>query len=315
MKLSVFSIIIIGGVIIGGYLKKEELERRYMGGRIHRVEEAEDVAQVISNGGSSIEYYELGAADSNDKERYYRPSQVKVLKNPYESRMFDAKEKIFFGTPQEVIYAFYGILENVSSEGEAAQSYETAYSLLSEQRKEEISYEVFLQSFEGIEHISLLQFASSDTRNVVKGTRHYLVELEVIEGIGAFTYYYGIITAKEQLAGWYVDAIDLIEEEWPCKSSHGWKADALSMIEVASGGDFVIEDCKGDETKGESYFNYYVTDGTYKYRLDFTRLANGVDLLLNWYRLVDGKYELDHSLDKQWGKLVFNLEYINGYKQ
>lgn len=277
----------------------------------------------------------------NDKEflnrnRFRRPSSDTGIINKYSFNDFvtdgigSSINMKNFNTPENVIYAYYGILENASnmqgycggcgSVGDSIAPYAYAYKFFSDKNKEKVTFSEFENSFSGIGHITFLSlyeaYRPSETDEHIN---YYMIEIEVISGnkqctdptcsksSSNFNYYYGIITTeKTELNEYKIDRIDYFTEDFLCAPYHGWIYSSEYVIELIYKESLnVIDTIEKIEQKGRMIYAY-ASFKDKKYRLDFFRLTNGYDILLHENILINGKWEETDLLNDTWKNFKFS---------
>lgn len=252
----------------------------------------------------------LAAADPFDLARFQRPSTQPALENPYTyirfvgTRTESPLSLEGFQHPEDVILAFWGILQDAANMtdysggcgtvGHARLPYPYAYELLSDSRKNEMTSEQFMDSFQGIGHITLLKlypaFLPSGTPQNI---RYHMIEAEIITGAATdepagffsgshFAYFYGIVTTKQaENDGWKIHAIDFFPEDFLCAPMHGWSYDATSFVPIVYQDWYhVINEVERTEWNGD-ILSVFAAGADRPYRFDFVRIANGTDVLLH----------------------------------
>lgn len=327
IKVMIFCVIIIGGVIIGNHIEEKKSEDSLMGGYFNK--EGLFNHEEESVGDSSFEVMNF---TTEEYQRFFRPSQSKVLVNTFYYGMFEEKELPSFTKPTDAIYAFFGVLRDAAymkdytigcgTIGDSIAPYPVAYQLLTKEKQEKMSYEQFLASFNGIGHIDMLHLVELPTWVTTSEKReqlYYMVEVEAIQGRankgdmetaqGFFGYYYGIIgVKKEGMNGYRLDEIYFAPENWLCAPFHGWHYDAPSMIEIVFDTQMTITNVKTLSTDGGEIYQYDTTMNGKHYQLFFVRLANGYDILVNQYEVTkDGKKEVN-LFGEKWSSFLLTIE-------
>lgn len=284
----------------------------------------------------SLQREETKTAASQHKEdyseRYQRPSRQAALKNPYSLQSFTGGTPPDLKNPQDVIYAYYGILKEASNMsgysggcgtiGNADIPYPYAYDLLTSEAKKSMSPQQFKDSFRGIGHITLLQMHPLPAPpGTPAGTEYYMVEIEAITGqkenggpdsyrnqISYFEYYYGIVTTKKEGEGWKIEKIDYLPEEFLCAPYHGWFYDAGAVVQIIYSENLKIIDKITEETEKDGMLYIYATGGGKRYRFDFIRLTNGHDILTGENILENGQWVPTSLLTDGWKDYKFSIE-------
>lgn len=242
-------------------------------------------------------------------ERFLRPSSEKAMDKKYVFDKGGERLPKSFSTAGELVRAYFDILSDASnlvdkkggcgSVGHGESPYPAAYELLSESLKQNLPYEKFLKSFEGIGHINLLKFVEAP---MVKAEEticpKFFVEIETIEGSDTggktyFAYYYGYVTAiQEGEKGWKIYKIELNGEDFLCHAYHGWWHDAGTIVDmVYKQRCGVIDKIIGVEE--DRYFRNVLAKGKdgKQYRFMFVRITNGADVELRQFVMDNGKWK------------------------
>lgn len=247
--------------------------------------------------------------DDNYIERFLRPSAMEALEKKYSFGSDDNMLPKAFGTPFEIVKAYFDVLSDASNIGSSKGGcgtigfgeapYPGAYSLLSEGFKKVMPYDKFLKSFEGIGHINLLKLVEAPSMKTGNSIcPRFFVEIETIEGSSApgktyFAYYYGYATVEQDKnTGWKVSSIELKPEDFLCHAYHGWWHDAGTIVDVQYKEKYdIIDKILGVEENG--YFRNVLAkskDGK-QYKFMFIRITNGADIELRKSILEDGKWK------------------------
>lgn len=291
-----------GDFRIGGYIHKEQQKREG------------EIPQAVLNSNSNYNFYE---------ERFQRPSKQAGLKLKYKfeglhGKDFEYPEK--YNTPVDIIHAYYSILKDASNMigfhggcgtiGMSRTPYPAAYELLSDETKKEISLEEFKNSFSGTGHITLLKLSPAyQPPSTPDNLRYYFVEVEIITGppsskdeeykreASYFAYYYGIVTAEyHESGGWKIKSVDYIPEDFLCAPWHGWNWDSNHLVNTIYGNWYKLIDKIDDVEIKDSFISIYASGKNEKYRFDFVRLTNGVDVLLHEYIKINNKWKESNIL-------------------
>lgn len=262
-------------------------------------------------------------------ERFTRPSRALPYPNPYSFKDFRKEDETppliteEFDNPEDLILAYYGILQNASNMvgysggcgtvGMSRLPYPYAYELLTKQKQKDMSLDQFIGSFKGIGHITLLKVAPAYTPpDTPSNIKYYMIEIEVITGIkvntdegynqgSQFVYYYGLITVeKSNEEGWKIKDINYIPEDFLCAPMHGWFYLSDAVVQIVYGDNLKLID-KIDKTDQEEDIIYIYASGAGKsYRFDFIRLTNGYDILLHENILENGAWKETTLLTDEW---------------
>jgi len=264
-------------------------------------------------------------------EKYHRPSKHLPLKNPFSYQLFAANDSDYvFKTPTDVIYAYYGIVKEASNMegfaggcgtiGFAKAPYEIAYRLLDRDIRKHIELDQFIQTFEGVGHITLLKLHLLPKDSTSETIRHYMVEVELITGpkineddetppnpITYFAYYYGIITVIKNEIGWHIQRIKYYPEDFLCAPYHSWFYDSNAIVKIIYTEDLKLIQSVSKITETGDIISYYCTDGQHQYRLDFVVLVNGHEILINESILLqNGTYKNIDFIGDGWEHLKLN---------
>lgn len=309
------TLILLGITLISFVLKKSEL---LLGGKIYLVSKNDNnYAKEVSNIYNEADY---------DK-RFMRPSSQAPINTLITFNDVEKNNKIISNikNPEDVIYAYYGILKEASnmlgysggcgSIGDGTQPYKYAYELFTSQKKQEMSLDSFIASFKGVGHINLLKLIPLYSPNETpENIKYYMVELELITGnenvdtnISNFQYYYGLITVEyDKELGWQIKDIKYVPEVFLCAPYHGWIYLGEALVEIVYGEWYKIID-KIDKTEFEGDKFYVYASGKDKYRFDFIRLTNGYDILVSENVLKDGKWMETSILREEDQYLKFSI--------
>lgn len=281
---------------------------------------------------------EILAMSSQDqdtlRERFQRPSKQAAFPNPYSfgdfSKTDDAAPLIseIFTTPEEVILAYFAILESAANMigysggcgtiGHAKQPYAYAYELLTEQTRSEMDLDQFIESFAGIGHITLLYlYPAYAPPETPPDTQYYMVEIETITGSKTqdanpggsyFAYYYGIVTVETTGEdGFKIKRIDYLPEDFLCAPYHGWSYDAEAMIDIVYRQNLNLIDSIEKTEQADRMLYLYASGNGRQYRFDFVRLTNGNDLLLHENILVGSAWQETDLLTGNWQEYKFSV--------
>lgn|GEM_PF-1179010 len=298
-------------------------DQQTAGGNIHFSDCPEQGVQALS-----------GSTGALLNEEFHRPSKQPALPNPYAYADFETADhqppliSEIFHTPEEVILAYFGILENAANMGgysggcgtigDATQPYPYAYELLTPESRSEMSLEQFIASFAGIGHITLLSlypaYAPPETPPYLQ---YYMVEIETITGRNKqdgngqgsyFAYYYGIVTVEETGEGGYkIKRIDYLPEDFLCAPYHGWSYDAEALVNIVYGENLRLIDAVEKIGQQDGWIHVYAAGNGRQYRFDFVRLTNGYDILLQENMLVDGEWQATQLLPDRWEGYKFSI--------
>jgi hypothetical protein len=284
--------------------------------------------------------YAPAISQSDGSERFQRPSGALPYPNPYSFADFRKPYETpplvtkKFDDPEDLILAYYGILKEASNMlgysggcgtvGWSTLPYPYAYELLSEEKRDEIPLDLFVDSFSGIGHITLLKLLPAySPAGTPDDTRYFMVEIEVITGaevsseadygLGSrFAYYYGLITTiKAPDGSWRIDDIGYIAEDFLCAPTHGWFYFSEAVVQIVYGENLkLIEQIDKTERDGD-IVSVYASGNGKSYRFDFVRLTNGYDILLHEYLFYDGVWKETSLLTDDWKYLKLSIENDN----
>jgi len=303
-----------------------------MGGYIHANDKAgqEDIQPV---------FYD--EHENTDSERFQRPSKQSVLKLKYSAKYFISNSeqlppyiKTVFQTPEDVIQAYYAILQDASNMagyyggcgtvGWSKIPYPYAYELLTKETREKIALKEFEESFAGVGHITLLKLHPAyQPHNTSANIKYYMVEIEVITGLpykegdnkaqpGYFAYYYGLIFVEEiPSEGWKIKSIYYVPEDFLCHPMHHWDYDARALTEIVYKNWYgLINDIEKVE-KDDSLIHVHAIGKGNKYRFDFVRLTNGDDVLLHENVQQNGQWREVNLLKEEDQSYKFSILNLN----
>ena len=266
-----------------------------------------------------------GQQKNNYSEKYQRPSGQPELSNPFTLQTFiNSENTITFQDPEDVIYAYYGILKEASdmygysggcgTVGEADIPYPYAYRLFTSKARQEMSLQEFKDSFRGTGHITFLQIHSLPIPpETPADTRYFMVEIEVITGrqvkndtisseeqISYFAYYFGIVTVEKGEDGWGIQEINYYPENFLCAPYHGWDYDAEVMVNIVFKDNLKVIDQIMNRVEKDGMIYIFAPGGKRQYRFDFVRLTNGHDILINENIMINGKWRPTELLTADW---------------
>lgn len=248
---------------------------------------------------------------SDLNETYFRPSKLKALNNNYmEYENFKdafkngAVPTENINSPEKAVINYFSVLQqasNLTAEknggsgavGFSLEPFPIAYSFLSENNKKSMSYEEFVQSFEGIGHINMIKLMPMITDLTDKDK--YFLELEILEGsnvgVTTFNYYTGEIDVIKVDGLYYIDALILSPEDFFSAAYHGWAHNAESFVETVYG-NWCGLIMKQYPPQQDDYRKKIAVDGVddKKYMFEFAKLTNGTDLLINSLVKKDGNW-------------------------
>lgn len=264
----------------------------------------------------------------NIDERFTRPSKQTAYPNPYNFLDFYERNgkppyiQEQFKTPKDVILAYYAILQNASNMKEytggcgslvyGTEPYPYAYELFTKEVQQNLSLPQFINSFQGVGNLTLLNLEPAYTPpNTPPNVNYYMVEIELITGpklddnpnlsIGSyFTYYYGIVTTEKTSDGYRIQKIDYLPEDFLCAPIHGWSYDSDYILSIV-----YIENLKIVETvdaiqQEGNHITILASGYGKQYKFDFIRLTNGYDILLHESVLKEGGYTETNLLPDDW---------------
>lgn len=315
------------GLIVSAcfFLKPARMDPYLLGAHIHpAVFSREDVLQTTAS--------DINGQESS--ERFQRPSRDRAL--PLKFRPQDVSQPGTpprFSHPEDVIKAYFAILKEAAnmegyvggcgSIGMGKGAYPDAYSLLSADAKEERTLKQFEDSFRGIGHITLLKLKPAySPKDTPEHLAYFFIEAEVITGPkqanegeagkqpSYFAYYYGLATVEHTAsAGWKIESMDLIPEDFLCAPYHSWFWEARAVAGIVYQDWYqMIDKITGVDIKGSDIRLYAKGKGK-EYRFDFVQLTNGHQLLLHENVRVGGTYQETNLLEPE--DQVFKLSVLN----
>lgn len=178
-------------------------------------------------------------------EKYFRPSRfpafnVLNLDNvffqfekdaPLDQSLPDRMTKDAFS----VILYFFSFLREANqgavmhvgcgSIGNSTAPYPLAYTFLSSDLKNQLSYEQFLKLFEPVYHLNLIAAVPLYVPDSPETICTFLVEAEALEG-NCFSYYFGQIEVKKEHSQYRINGFDFSQEDFFCAAYHGWQHNA-----------------------------------------------------------------------------------------
>ncbi len=239
-------------------------------------------------------------------QKYFRPSCLKALNlrfsnwefwTPYYDKTHDQIKlpPKLTKTPEETLNNYFSILREAAnpggrscgSIGQGELPFPIAYNFLSKGYQAKLSYEKYLDSFEGIGHTSLLKLQQVPDEK--RGIR-FFYEIETIEMskdamVEYFGYSYGFIKLVQEEDGYRISDLNKIGEDFLCAPYHGWDHDGESVVGVKFG-----EWCKMIQHMYPTLENGYVKnicfhgyDGA-DYCIIFFTLTNGTDVEIAQFR-------------------------------
>ncbi|MEG2017425.1 MAG: hypothetical protein RR128_03070 [Clostridium sp.] len=260
-------------------------------------------------------------SDDINYDKFFRPScspilNITNLDYSFYDKYFDKKpsgiqlEQSLLKTPENALINYYTILKSAAyydensgkyagcgSIGDATAPYPIAYNFLSEEYKNELSYENFLKSFKNIFHINLTKLKEIPLPDTDENLKRYFVELETIEGsdkpMTNFGYYYGFIDLTKEKDSYKISNMDFYGEDFLCAPYHGWSWLGEAVVETKYGGWCKMISGK-PTTKIDGYTKNIYFDGTdgNKYMIEFLTLTNNTDVEVAQYKeSANGAYE------------------------
>ena len=304
---------------------REPVRQTAMGGAIHAFRQPFHDAQPA-----------MSVLPSFDSTRFQRPSARAPLENPFAYPNFENKPVPVFSHSQDVVLAYWGILEDASNMegfsggcgtiGNAGLPYPYAYQLLTPDAQKRMPLQAFIDSFAGYGHINLLAlypaYAPPDTP---PDTAYYMVELESITGRpetddirlrepggSLFAYHYGLITVKNLPdKGWKIEKLDFIPEDFLCAPYHGWSYDATLIVDIVLQYNQKVVEKIEKTVVQDNLVTVSASGHGQQYRFVFVRLANGYDILLHQYLLKDGQWKEVNLLTKDWDYFLFAPDHLD----
>ncbi len=262
----------------------------------------------------TIEQEDSSESKKLDVETYFRPSDLPVLNNRYNTQFFDdyfgkkaSKIKLpkdLLATPEETILNYYSILREAANHeedkgagcgslGNGKIPYPVAYNFLSSQYKKKLNYKEYLNTFKNILHINLIKYREIPIYDNLTNKKRYFVELETIEGTekytGVFAYYYGFVDLVEENGRYYIDNLEFVGEDYLCAPYHGWSHDAEASVQIRYGGwcSMIKEMYPIVQDGYRKNVSFKGTDGN-DYLIVFYQLTNDTDIEISQYKKQDG---------------------------
>ena len=261
---------------------------------------------------------------SNLNETYFRPSRLKSLNNIFiDYNTFSETFKDgtippeLIDKPQNSAINYFSVLQQASNLTESKTGgcgtigysltpYPIAYNFLSESNKKTMTYDEYLNSFQGIGHINLIKIVPIITEKTDK--YKYFIELEILEGsnvgVTTFNYYTGELDLIKADGLYYIDSLSLTPEDFFCAAYHGWAHNAELYVETVYG-NWCGLIMKQYSPQQDDITKNIIVDGTddKKYMFEFAKLTNGTDLLINSLIKSKGdwvpvKIDVDKCLEK-----------------
>lgn len=322
IKIIGISLFLLAAVIFIAANKFYQLPKYVAGGGIHNI----DYDEIVNVFNENVEY----TKDESEvwSERFQRPSKDLPLHNKYSFKDFENDKSMNkkFENPEDVIYAYYGILREASNMvdytggcgtiGYAKEPYPYAYELLANPKT--ITLNEFIDSFKGIGYITFLKlYPAYNNPDTEENLKNYMVEIETITGRKwnessqknecLFEYYYGIAQVENQ-GGWRIKKIDCYAEDFLCAPMHSWFYLSDAVVEIVYKENLKIVDKINKTEKHGNVIDIYASGNAEKYKFEFIRITNGYDILLHEYIYKDGKWVETSLLTKDWGYLKLTFE-------
>jgi len=239
---------------------------------------------------------------SDLNETYFRPSNLKSLNSNFmdhDTFMSSFKAESvpvkLMASPEASVINYFSVLQQASNltedknggcgtVGYGLEPFPIAYAFLSENNKKSMSYDEFVQSFEGIGHINLIKLLPMAAPS--QDMSRFFLELEILEGssvgVTTFNYYTGELDVIKVNGLYYVDSLTLSPEDFFCAAYHGWAHNAESYVETVYGNwcGLIMRQYAPEQ---DEYRKKIIIDGVdeRKYMFEFAKLTNGTDLLIN----------------------------------
>lgn len=313
-------------VCVTAYCIQDSRDTIVAGGNIHSVSSCENQVLKVSK----------QLDEGNYSQRFQRPSNQPPLPNPYSFQDFfknEGEEPVIteiFQKPEDVILAYYGILESASNMqgfsggcgtvGDAGVPYTYAYQLLTQESRSIMSFKKFKDSFRGIGHITLLKlYPAYSPVGTPPNLQYYMIEIEAIMGEkekpdnhqakSRFAYYYGLVTVeKTTQEGYKIKKIDYLPEDFLCAPYHGWSYDAEALVGIIYMDNLnIIDKIERTEQDGNEIHIYASGTGG-QYRFDFIRITNGYDILMHENIFKDGKWTETSLLLGNWKNFKLSID-------
>jgi hypothetical protein len=258
--------------------------------------------------GQPVERYSTPTDRVRDVEKYFRPSCLPIKNtlidnyqffDPFYDKNYN-EIKIpasLLRRPDDTILHYFSILREASNltmkqmggcgtVGNASLPYPISYNFFTKEYRSRISYDEYLNSFEGIAHINLIKWNRLPGE---AGAINYFVELETIEGsskgVSYFAYYYGYVNLAKEQGIYKIADMKLYGEDFLCAPYHLWQHDAEAVVDIMYGGWCKLVK-KRQPTKQDGYvktIEFSGTDGL-DYRFVFYQLTNDTDVLISQFR-------------------------------
>ncbi len=264
----------------------------------------------------STEYY--------SNERYHRSSKKNTLKNPYSySNLYNKNSPLNINNSRAVPFIYYDILQEASnmngftggcgSIGYSNFPYVFAYRLFTDEVKNHMSLDKYIDLHKGIGHINLLNVQAIENvgTNIVN-EMNYMIEVEVITGkeknkntenhenISYFGYYYGIFTVIFTKESWKISKISYKPEDFLCAPYHSWNYDGKLIVDIVYKNDLEIIQKIERIQYENSLVKIYGSGYGSQYRFDFVRLTNGYDILINEFKMENEEWIACNILNDKW---------------
>ncbi|MEH7385374.1 hypothetical protein V7147_08200 [Bacillus sp. JJ1521] len=233
-------------------------------------------------------------------QKYFRPSCLKALNlkfnnwkfwTPFYDKTHDQIQlpPELTRTPEDTLINYFSILRDAAnpggrscgSIGQGQLPFPIAYNFLSKAYQNKLSYEKYLDLFEGIGHTSLLKLRRVPDEK--RGIR-FFYEIETIEIpknalVEHFGYSYGFIQLEHEKEGFRISDLTKVGEDFLCAPYHGWDHDGESVVGIKFG-----EWCKMIQHMYPTLKNGYVKNICFQshdgsdYCITFFTLTNGTDV-------------------------------------
>lgn len=249
---------------------------------------------------NTYDSYNLSRGEIDYNEKYFRPSKYPSLNtlnlfdvmsqydhpDPYKIELPAA----LLNSPQNTLINFFSILREANQDaytkvgcgsvGSGSVPYPIAYDFLSNELKNSITYEEFLDIFKKIYHINLIVMYKLPSSN---GEDVFFMEFETIEGT-SFSYYYGYFKVIKEDSLYKINSLEFVNEDFFCAPYHGWQHNAEARVETMYGG-WCNLIAKKHPTLKEGPVKKITIDGTdgNQYMFVFIELTNGTDIEVAQY--------------------------------
>ncbi len=232
--------------------------------------------------------------------RFRRPSSTPALALQYDGdallAVYESGQTVSYAKPEEVIHGYLALLGQASnlegysarcgSVGAGTTPYSYAWNLLTDEARDKLSLDDFLDSFAGVGALTPLAL---EPLQVGEDEAVYWVELEYIQAgrqstkpqPTAFCYCYGLIVVRHTARdGWRIQSTDYLPEDFLCAPEHGWAWEAQSFVSILYGDQYGLVDSVDLVDHQNSRTSVFASGDGREYRFDFLRATDGIDRLV-----------------------------------